>query len=235
MTPDLTVPVSTTPGTAPGWKSFSVLLMFVLVICFAAQHLVIVPKSYDAYLFLSGYGMKAGHLWELFTCQLFQSNLSLTMGLLHLSANLAGLWFIGRRVEAYLGTRRFVFLFCTAGLVGAIAQGLVAMTGFLLPASLDSTADFLIARFGESVGSSIGLCAVLAFYCRWKRNDALRLFWLFPVQGRHLLWLLLFASVLLIALPTDPNLPHIGHFVGLLTGLMLFKPLEARASGGSPA
>ena len=224
MTPDLPVPVRTQPPDSPlGWRSFSVLLMPVLVLCFAAQQLLIAPKSYDAYLFLSGYGMKAGHLWELLTCQLFHSNYSLTVGLLHLSVNLAGLWFVGRQVEAYLGTRRFVVLYCLAGLAGALAQGLVAVTGFLLPASLDATANFLIARFGESVGASTGLCGVLAFYCRWKWNDKLRLFWLIPVKGGLLLWLALFVSALLIVFPTDPNLAHIGHFVGLLTGVLFFK------------
>jgi membrane associated rhomboid family serine protease len=197
--------------------------MPVLALSFVAQQLLIVPRSYHAYLFLSGYGMKAGHLWELLTCQIFHSHYSLAAGLIHLLVNLAGLWFIGKKVEAHLGTRRFVWLYLMAGLAGVLAQGIVAMTGFWLPRSLDSTADFLIARFGESVGSTCGLCGVFAVYCRWKQNDKLRLLWLLPIQAGRLLWLTVGVSALLIVFPTDPNLAHIGHFVSLLTGMFFFR------------
>ena len=199
------------------------LLVPLLTLSFVAQQVFVVPKSYDAYLFLSGYGMKSGQLWELFTCQLFHSNHSLASGLIHLLVNLAGLWFVGRAVEAHLGSGRFVALYIGAGLAGALAQGLVAMTGFLLPDSLATTGEFLIARFGQSVGSSNGLCGVFAVFCLWQGKARIRLLWLLPVQAAHLLWAALAVTALAIALPSDPSLGHIGHFVSLLTGMVLFK------------
>jgi membrane associated rhomboid family serine protease len=189
-----------------------VLFMVILGASFALQQLLIVPKSYHAYLFLSGYGMKSGHLWELFTCQLFHSYHSLLFGCLHLLVNLTGLWFIGRAVEAHLGSRRFLWLYLGAGLAGALAQGGVAVTGFLLPDSLGTAADFLIARFGESVGSSNGLCGVFAVFCLWKKQSMI------PLLGG-----VLGVGLLLIVIPSDPSLAHVGHFVGLLTGVLYFK------------
>jgi membrane associated rhomboid family serine protease len=211
--------------------------MPILALGFVAQQLFVVPKSYDAYLFLSGYGMKSGHLWELLTCQLFHSNRSLASGGIHLLVNLAGLGFVGRTVEAHLGRRRFLRLYLAAGLAGALAQGLVAMTGFLLPDSLGTAADFLLARFGQSVGSSSGLCGVFAVFCLWKGHTRISLLWLIPVQAGRLLWVALVVSALLIAIPSDPSLGHIGHCVGLLTGMVLYKlwrQPDGRGAAGGP-
>jgi membrane associated rhomboid family serine protease len=166
--------------------------------------------------------VKSGHFWELFTCQFFHTNRSLALGLIHLLVNLAGLWFLGRTVEAQLGRTRFSLLYFGAGLAGALAQGGLALTGFLLPESLGTVADFLVARFGESVGSSIGLCGVFAVFCLWKRDTSFSLLFLIPIQGRHLLWVALAISALLIVIPSDPNLAHLGHFVGLLAGTVFF-------------
>jgi membrane associated rhomboid family serine protease len=197
--------------------------MAVLAVSFVAEQLIILPKSYHAYLFLSGYGMKSGHLWELLTCQLFHSSYSLPVGVVHLLVNLAGLGFVGRQVEARWGRRRFVLLYLGAGLAGALAQGGVATAGFLLPDSLRSVADLLIGRFGESVGSSIGLCGVFAVFCSWKRKTTISVLWLLPVKGGHLLWMALVISALLIVIPSDPSLAHVGHFVGLLAGIAFFS------------
>lgn len=209
--------------------------MAVLVVAFVTQQLLIVPKTYSAYLFLSGYGMKSGHLWELLTCQFFHSSRSLTFGLGHLALNLAGLWFVGRRVESHLGRVGFVVLVLVTGTAGALAQGLVAVMGFLLPDSLGTTADFLINRFGESVGSSNALCGLLAAFCLGKAQAPVRLWRRFAITGQHLLWLAFAAAALLIVIPSDPNLAHVGHFVGLLTGAVTYRFWEWKRRLANPS
>lgn len=186
--------------------------MLALTATFVAQQVLIVPRSYHAYLFLSGYGMKSWHLWELLTCLGFHSNHSLPAGVAHLLVNLAGLWFLGRAVERSWGHARFCLLFFGTGVVGALAQGLVGMTGFLLPDSLANAADFLVARFGESVGSSIGLCGVAAVYCLERQATA-----------RWLLTLALVVAGVLIVVPSDATLAHVGHAVGLLAGMVAYR------------
>lgn len=217
------------------WRSVSVWLMPLLVASFAAQQLIIGPKAYSAYLFLSGYGMKSGHFWEILTCQGFHTSHSLLLGLGHLGVNLAGLWFLGRPLEARFGSGRFVSLALVTGTVGALAQAAVAVTGFLLPESSANTADFLIARFGESVGSSNALCGALGCYCLWKSREPLRVLWWLPVQGRHLFWLVLAVAALLVVVPSDPNLSHVGHLVGLLTGAAAYRFWLGRNAGPAQA
>ena len=200
--------------------SASTFLMMGLVVCFAIQQIVIVyhEKPYDAYLALSGYGMKSGHLWELFTYQFFHS------GPVHLLINLVGLWFLGRPVEACLGSRRFLLLYLGASLTGAILQGTVALAGFLLPESLESVAAFLRDRFGGPVvGSSVGLCGVFAVFCRLNREKRIRLFFLLPIRPEPLLWVALGIAVLFLIIPSDPYLAHLAHLGGLLAGMAFIK------------
>ena len=96
-----------------------------------------------------------------------------------------------------------------------MVQAFAAVTGFPLPDSMPATADFLIAGFGEFVGSSNALCGVLAFFCLWKAPEPIRPFWLASVRGRQLLWLALVPALTLVL---DPSLAHVGHLAGLLTG-----------------
>jgi membrane associated rhomboid family serine protease len=192
--------------------------MLVLVLCFAMQEVVVVHlgKPYDAYLALSGYGMKSGHLWELFTCQL------LHCGPIHLLVNLAGLWFLGRVVEHQLGSRRFLWLCLGASLAGALLQGGVALTGFLLPESLESIAGFVRDRFGGPLcGSSIGLGAMLAGFCLANPERNLGERFGVRVKARHLWWAALGVAVLLILVPTNPDLAHVAHLGAMLAARTL--------------
>jgi membrane associated rhomboid family serine protease len=204
--------------------------MLVLVVCFTFQQVVIVNmgKAYDAYLALSGYGIKSGHLWELFTCQV------LHRGLIHLLVNLAGLWFLGRAVETRLGSRRFFFLCLSASLAGAVLQGGVALTGFLLPESVESVASFVRERFGGPVvGSSISLCAILTAFCLVEPERSLGLRFGVPFKTVHLLWPALGFAVLLIIVPTDPDLAHIAHLGAMLAVLAIIRGNYLAGGAGS--
>jgi membrane associated rhomboid family serine protease len=190
--------------------------MIGLSVCFAVQQIVIVHKEkpYDAYLALSGYGMKSGHLWELLTYQ------CLHRGPLHWLLNLAGLWFLGRAVEHRLGAKKFLGLYLGAVLAGAVLQSLPALAGYVLPEALESVAGFLRERFGDMMaGSSVGLCGVLAVFCRLKASAPLWRCSRFPIQANHLLGFALSLAVLLVLVPTDPRLAHVAHLGGLLAGL----------------
>jgi membrane associated rhomboid family serine protease len=197
---------------APFW-GFTTVWMLVLALCFTVQQVVVVHmgKPYDAYLALSGYGMKSWHLWELFTCHFFHC------GPVHFLVNLCGLWFLGRRVEARLGHRSFFFFCFWTSLAGALLQGCVALSGFLLPESLESVAGFLRERFGGPVyGSSISLCAIFAACCLMKPERRLGLPFGLSVKVAHLLWPALVVAVLLVVSPTNPDLAHLAHLGALL-------------------
>lgn len=216
--------------TAARFWSFSVLLMLALAIGFALQQYVIVYKGkpYETYFALSAYGMKSWYVWELFTFQGMQSNV------VHLLVNLAGLWFLGRTLEAALGWKRFLILWIGAGLAGGVAQGALAWAANFLPDALDQFRN-------PAAGASAGLCGVLAVVCRMQPEANFRFGVSLPVPNRHVLWVALLVCAIAAAIPFGPtqasdaeemwkaiwwapmNLAHAGHLGGLLGGMLFFK------------
>ena len=208
------------PSGGPWWRSLSVRGMLILSVAFTAEQVVVVhlEKPYDAYLTLSGYGMKSGHLWELFTYQFFHT------GWIQFAVNLAGLWFLGRTCEAQWGSQRFFQIYQGAVLAGAVLQGLAALGGFWIPESFDAVASVLRDRFGDMTsGSSVGLCGLLGAYCRTKSNAPVSR--LAPLQGKHLLWIALALALLFVLIPSTPKLPHLAHLGALVAGWLLGRPL----------
>jgi membrane associated rhomboid family serine protease len=208
-----------TQSERQGRPVFSLLLMAGLGMAFVLQLVLIVPKTYSAYLFLSGYGMKSAHLWELLTYQFFHSTHSLAAGLAHLAFNLAGLWFVGRGIEKALGGARFLIVYQGAVLLGGLAQGGAALAGFFLPESMEAASTFLITRFGDAVGGSVGLCGVWAAWCVWK-------------QRWDVFWVSVVAAAALVAWPGDPSLAHLAHLTALLAGTVLFRIVSKTAVSG---
>jgi membrane associated rhomboid family serine protease len=205
--------------------------MALLAACFAVQQIVIVHlgKPFDAYLALSGYGMKSCHLWELFTYQF------LHLGWIQFLLNLAGLWLVGRPLEAGLGRRRFLYVYLGAVLAGGVLQGAVALAGFLLPESQEPLAAFLRDRFGGPVvGASVGLCGVVAAFCLREPKAKIGLGFCPPIQARHCFWAALGLGLVLVIVPTDPSLAHLAHLGGLLAIASVIR-LTARChpSGGA--
>ena len=202
--------MSDSPATHPARQNvrprLTYLLLAVMVLCFTAQQIVVVhlEKPYDAYLALSGYGMKSGHLWELVTCHAFHT------GWIHFILNAAVLLVAGRAVEPVLGGARFARVFIGSALAGAVLQGLVALAGFWLPESMETTAAFLRDRFGGPLAcASTGVFGLLSIYCRTKG----------PWPWRILLGLLVAAVVL----PSDPNLAHLAHLAAFATAPLLAR------------
>jgi membrane associated rhomboid family serine protease len=207
-------------------RSVSTALMLVLIACFALQWFVVVymGKPYDAYLALSGYGMKSGHLWELFTYQFFNR------GVIHLLVNLVGLWFVGRSVEHRVGSRYFMGIYLGAVLAGGLLQGGAGVAGFLLPESQETVAAFMRDRFGgPNAGSSVGLCGIVAAWCLLNAGKKV----VGPCTAGHLFWVLLTMSVVFVIVPANPHesdtredLPYLGHLVGLITGAIVARKIR---------
>jgi len=207
---------TTQDGKGSAFWSVSTSLMILLAACFGVQQVVVVQmeKPYDVYVALSGYGMKSGHLWELFTYQLVHQ------GVVHLLVNLAGLWFLGRTAEARWGARHFLLVYLGAVLTGAVLQGGMALSGFLLPESMETTAAFLRDRFGEAAaGSSVGLCGVFAAFCRQQSPSTPWQIFRLVIRPAWLLAAVLVAAVALVIIPTDPKFAHLAHLGGLLFGV----------------
>src|SRR5258708_29704420 len=73
---------------------------------------------FEAHLAL-GPGMMHGEVWQPVTA------LFVHLNLLTFVFNLIGLWFVGAFIERTNGTRRFLTLFFTSGILAMVAMGLV--------------------------------------------------------------------------------------------------------------
>lgn len=152
---------------------------------------------------LSGNGLARGQWWTLIT------HLFLHANLLHLAVNVMGLWFIGPEVEMMLGRMRFLFLYIASGVAGGMLQ-----TFFSAPSS-------------ELIGASGSVCGVLLSFTTAYPETPLRalLFFVLPVnmKAKTLGRGLIVFSAACAALRLFPQLGHLAHLGGALTGALLTK------------
>src|SRR5579859_2514291 len=87
--------------------SVTTLLVIVLVVCYALQHIDIAyfRGAHLQYFELSNENLRNGYIWTLLTFQFLHG------GHLHIIFNLIGLWLFGRFVEERLGKVQFMFLY----------------------------------------------------------------------------------------------------------------------------
>lgn len=186
----------------------TVVLAAVLIGVFAAQPLLPVSGS----LALSHEALARGMWWTLITHIFLHANL------FHLAVNVLGLWFIGPEVEMTLGRVRFLVLFIASGVAGGVLQ--MAFT----PASADQ----------EMIGASGAVCGLLLSFATAYPRVILRalIFFIIPVtaKARTLGIGLIVFSVVCALLRIAPNIGHLSHLGGALTGSILtwfWRPVRA--------
>lgn len=152
---------------------------------------------------LSGQALAEGRWWTLFT------HLFLHANLLHLMVNVLGLWFVGPEVELMLGRTRFIVLYFLSGIAGGLLQ-----TAFSAPSS-------------ELVGASGSVCGLLLSFTTAHPELPLRalLFFILPVsmKARTLGWGLIVFSLLCALFRIVPQIGHLAHLGGALTGALLTR------------
>ena len=130
-------------------------------------------------------------------------------GFLHLLFNMVGLFFFGPRLEARLGGRRFLGLYFTSGLAGAVASVM--------------TPNALV------VGASGAIYGVLlGFALHWPR-ERVYIWGVLPVE----MWLLVTAFTvfsLFGALSHGSGVAHFAHLGGFVGGFLFLKLAEANSA-----
>ena len=146
---------------------------------------------------------------------------------LHLLCNVAGLWLLGRVLEPWLGSRRFLTLFFFSAIFGGLAWAALNGLGHLL------TGRALALCVGAS-GGVYGLLGALAALCA-DRELRVLLFFFIPLRmrGRGLAALVLLTTALDVALGLT-RLAHAAHLAGFAAGWLLgrawLRPLLAEAA-----
>jgi len=199
-------------------RSATMVLLIANVVAFLVEcvHYRYPPVFYQGDLLaLSWDGLRHGYVWQLLTFQF------LHVGLVHLLVNCWVIYMFGREVEIALGTKRFLILYFSSGIVGGLLQAFAGSLSEIFPASLWAR-SFAGPTLGASAGG-FGLVAAFAMLFP-ERMLTLLLFFIIPVNMRAK-FLLLFEGLLTlfgIAFPFGAvaNAAHLG---GMLTGMFFVR------------
>lgn len=136
------------------------------------------------------------------------SYMFLHAGLTHILFNMIGLFFFGPRVEARLGSRRFIQLYFVSGITGALLS-------------------IVFTPFAAVVGASAAVFGVmLAFATFWPRDQIL-IWGIIPIEAR---WLVILTTVLALWSGFGgggggiAHFAHLGGYLGAWIFLRLVDP-----------
>jgi membrane associated rhomboid family serine protease len=198
------------PG--PGF-GVSVWLMIILTVCFALQCIndIYLKTTAEGWLGMSTFGLRNWYLWQLATFQFLHLNLW------HLIGNVMTLWFIGRHVEAVLGSKRFLFAYFVSGFGGGILQGALML---IFP-----------VHFGPIVfGASAGTTGIFAIFAIMEGQSEIRVNFILPIKARVLLYIVAGISLFFTLVPTprEGGVAHAAHLGGILAGIAFLRWDSAR-------
>lgn len=134
-------------------------------------------------------------------------------GFMHILFNMIGLYFFGPRVEARIGSRRFVELYFVSGISGALLSFVFAFSSPIIGASA--------AVFG----------VMLAFAVYWPR-DRIYIWGVLPIEAR---WLVVITTALALysglggSQSGVADFAHLGGFIGAWIFLKLINPARVSA------
>lgn len=133
-------------------------------------------------------------------------------GWVHLIVNMIVLWSFGRGLEPVLGSARFVLLYLVAGVLAAIAHGVV-----------NEPANIILIGASGAIAGIVGAAAMAA-----PRLPVI--FVIFPMP----LWIAVIALVALhiaaIAFNWEPEVAWHAHLAGLAVGAVLYPLLRRRVA-----
>lgn len=121
-------------------------------------------------------------------------------GLMHLLFNMLALYFFGPRLEARLGSRRFLQLYFVSGFVAALAS--------------------LLTPFAAIVGASGAIFGVMLGYARYWPREPVYIYGVLPVPAR---WLVIGMTVLSLWGGFGggrSGIAHFAHLGGFIGGLL---------------
>ncbi len=175
-------------------------LLVANVVAFLLQSILarVSPGAVESLFALSARGIENGYYWQ------FVTYMFLHGGVVHLLVNCLGFYFAGREVETVCGSRHLCGIYFAGGIFGGIVQ-LIGGSGF-----------------GELVGASGGVCAVLLAFTTIlpELEITALLFFIIPVRMRAK-WLgraVIVTSVLFALVGFENQIGHFAHLGGAMMG-----------------
>lgn len=153
-----------------------------------------------------------GAFWQLVTYQFLHANE------LHIFVNMLGLWLVGRELEPWIGTPKFVALYLMGGICGGLLQVLFSSSPL--------------------IGASGSVCAIfLAFITLFPSQPITALlFFVLPIRmrARMLGYILVAGSILFWLSGWQPKVGHLAHLGGFLTGWIFGMIFRGQYRGEVP-
>jgi membrane associated rhomboid family serine protease len=128
-------------------------------------------------------------------------------GFAHLFFNMLALYFFGPRLEGRLGGRRFIGLYLTSGVAGAVMS--------------------LVTPYAAIVGASGAVFGVMLGYAHYWPRDTVYIFFL-PMEARWLV-VLMTAMSLFGAWQGQGGIAHFAHLGGFVGGFLYLRWIELRS------
>lgn len=212
------IPGSRPSGSVVPWIISATVACYVLQFVF--MRLLHAGGLLESMLGLSQPNVAAWKLWTLVTYGLLHD----TNNLLHIIANLLGLYFLGRALEPMLGSQRFTWLYAGCIFLGGLLWYGTHWQG----------------GGGWVVGASAGVAGLFTVYACFAPNQpiTLLLFFVLPVsiKPRHALFALLgiellgflFYEIMGAISPFSSPVAHSAHLGGMAAGWIYYRYLHER-------
>ncbi|MBV8519537.1 MAG: rhomboid family intramembrane serine protease [Acidobacteria bacterium] len=157
--------------------------------------------------------VRAGQYWRLVTAMFLHGDGTVGGDLLHLAVNLFALYQLGPLYELMFGTRRFLIIYFSAGIVASLTS--------------------VLHNAGASVGASGAIFGILgAFISSILRSPR----WRHDRMGRSIVKQCIFwAALNLIVVSRFPQIDNAAHIGGLVAGLLLGAILPRHVPPPPPA
>jgi len=201
------------PRWTTGRRSVVTLLIVVSVMAFIAQTFAEMawPGFVSTWLCLSMHGIQQGCYWQFLSYLFIHGEPGQpATGVIHLFINMMTLYFVGREVEAIAGPRHLLGMYLLGGVAGGLAQ--------------------IVAAPDVPVGgASAGVCAVLIAFTTIlpEFEVTLLLFFVVPLRlrAKYLGWLVAGGAAAMAAFRFMPNVAHLAHLGGCVTGWLYARQL----------
>ncbi|WP_419949476.1 rhomboid family intramembrane serine protease [Candidatus Palauibacter sp.] len=139
-------------------------------------------------------------------------------GFSHIFFNMLGLFFFGPKLELRLGSRTFLKLYLTAGIVGALVH--IIWTVFTMAQG---------GLYVPMVGASAAVYGVLFAYARYWPRDRVLIWFVIPVQVRILVIAFTVISLWSGLGGIGGGVAHFAHLGGFLGGWLYLRVRAARS------
>jgi membrane associated rhomboid family serine protease len=131
-------------------------------------------------------------------------------GFAHIGFNMLGLWVFGPRVEARIGSNRFISLYLVSGFTGALLS--------------------VFTPYAAIIGASGAVFGIELAYARYWPRDKLLVYGVLPVEARWLVVAMVVLSLFGARGVGGAGIAHFAHLGGFL-GAAIFLYVMERTSG----